>query len=79
MHGPEFPIVRFRNQVDALIGGRQLEFRGQRVRDFTEQPNMFELAGILWFKLEVGFNELLERVAFLFFRKGMQFGVEVFP
>jgi hypothetical protein len=49
------------------------KFRIQRLSD------LLELAGMLGFELKVGFDEFLEEIAFLFFRKIPPFGLDIRP
>ena len=76
---PEFSVVGFGDDVDALVGGWQLEFAGDGLRHLALKPDMLELAGVFRFELEVGFDELLEEIAFSFFGKVAPPRMDVMP
>ena len=76
---PELAVVGLRDDVDALVGGGELEFPRDGLRDFAAQPDVFELAGVFRFELEVGFDEFFEEVAFLFLGEGPPLGLDVLP
>ena len=71
--------MRLGDDVDSLVGGRELEFFRDGLRHFTLKPDVFELAGILRFELEVGFDEFFEEVAFLLLGKAAPLGLDLLP
>ena len=77
LDAPKLAIVRFGNDVDALVGGGKFEFLEQFKRHLLMQPYMLELAGVLRFKLEVGFDQFLEEVAFMFFCVAIPMGPSI--
>lgn len=41
LDGPEFAVVGFGDDVDALVGGRELEFPRDGLRHFLLEPDVF--------------------------------------
>jgi hypothetical protein len=76
---PVLAVVGFRDDVDALVGGRELEFFRDCLRYLTLEPDVLELAGVFGIELEVGFDEFFEEIAFLFFRERPPLGLDVRP
>jgi hypothetical protein len=79
LDGPELAVVGLYDEINTLIGGRQLEFLRDGLRHFAVQPNVLELAGILRFQEQIGFDEFLEHVALLLFGQVAQLALNVRP
>jgi hypothetical protein len=79
LDSPELAVVGLSDEINALIGDRQLEFLRHRRRHFTVQPDMPELARIFGLQQQVGFDEFLEYVALLLIGRVAQPASEVVP
>ena len=79
LDGPELAIVGFRDEIDALVGGGEVEPPCYGLRHFAVKPDVLELAGILWLKLKECFDEMLEQVALLLLSERLAFPLNVFP
>ena len=79
LDAPEFAVMGFRDNVDALVGGGEFEFSGDGLRHFALEPDVLELAGVFGFKLEIGFDEFFKEIALLFFREGPPPGLDLLP
>jgi len=76
---PEVAVVGLGDDVDALVGGGELEFPRDGLRDFALEPDMLEFAGVFRFELEVGFDEFLEQVALLLLGQFRPGSLDVLP
>ena len=79
LDSPEFAVVGLSDEINALIGGRQLELLRDGLRHFTVKPDVFELARVFRLQQQIGFDEVLEEIALLLFRQGTQAALDVGP
>lgn len=79
LDGPEPAVTGLSDDIDALVGGGKLEFPRNGLRDFALEPDVLEFAGIFGIKAEVGFDEILEKVALLLLGEGPPRLLDVLP
>ena len=79
LYSPEVAFMRLGDEVDALVGGREVELLTRNSRNLVETPDVLKLRRVFGCELKIGFSQVFEPIPFLLFCFGGPGGMDLSP